>query len=220
MSVSPNETERDDFVVGHVSFRVTPSADVLKNDVHRVLEGLVKKVKVSRAALRQEAQERVDLFLAIGEFIFEFSQLEFTIRFALATALNIPEGAFSAVTSMYDFAALCRVTRAVLDEAEAQRRVAEDQETLSDVLEGLPTREDQEKLRKEIAKVFNACLKVNDERVRITHGTWTIGGGARHVSRTSLKAQDHFEKPERIVEITREIEKLRVSVIRLLGFKP
>jgi hypothetical protein len=45
-----------------------------------MLEALVKKVKVSRAALRQEAQERVDLFLAIGEFIFEFSQLEFTIR--------------------------------------------------------------------------------------------------------------------------------------------
>jgi hypothetical protein len=65
--------------------------------------------EVSRAALHREAKERAELFLAIGEFIFEFLQLEFTIRFALATLLNLHDK-FDAVTSPYDFATLCRVT--------------------------------------------------------------------------------------------------------------
>jgi hypothetical protein len=36
--------------------------------------------KPSKAELEREAAARADLFLAIGEFIFEFSQLEFTLR--------------------------------------------------------------------------------------------------------------------------------------------
>jgi len=97
----------------------------------------VKKAgKVSRAALRREAKERVELFLAIGEFIFEFSQLEFTIRVALATLLNPAwnDDKFDAVTSPYDFAALCRVTREVF-KLDAPT---------------FPTLEDQEKWKKEV----------------------------------------------------------------------
>ena len=73
-----------------------------------------------RAALRQEAKERAKLFLA--EFIFEFSQLEFTIRVALGRALDVgPIGwddeRFDAVTSPSDFAALCRVNSEPVDPA-------------------------------------------------------------------------------------------------------
>jgi hypothetical protein len=73
--------------------------------------------KPNPAALRREAEQRASLFLAIGEFIFEFSQLEFTIRHALGTALDLNDDTrFDAVTSPYDFAALCRVTSAILQQ--------------------------------------------------------------------------------------------------------
>jgi hypothetical protein len=52
------------------------------------------------------------LYLAVGQFIFEFSQLEFMIRHLLGEALGLDdEKQFHAVTSPYDFATLCRVTR-------------------------------------------------------------------------------------------------------------
>jgi hypothetical protein len=167
---------------------------------------LKKARKVSRAALRREAKERAELFLAIGEFIFEFSQLEFTIRVALATLLNPAwnDDKFDAVTSPYDFAALCRVTWEV---CKGDPRI-------------LPTLADQADKEAEVARVFKACLAINDERVRIAHGTWTIGSGARHVARGTLKAQFHFEKPEKIVEKTREVKKLMASVVQLLGWEP
>ena len=58
---------------------------------------------------------------------------------------------------------------------------------------------------------------MNDERVRIAHGTWTLGGGARHVPRGTLKAQFHFEKPKKIVEKTVEVKKLMAGVVGLVG---
>lgn len=160
-----------------------------------------KARKVSCAALRREAKGRAEL-LAIGEFIFEFSQLEFTIRVALARTLNPywDDETFDAVTSPYDFRMLCGVTRAVL-EGEARK---------------LATQEDQEIRKNEIECIFNACLAMNDERVRIAHGTWTIDGGARHVARGSLRANFHFEKPEKIVEKTLAVKKLMASVVGLL----
>jgi hypothetical protein len=65
------------------------------------------KAKVSKKALRAEAEARVDLFMAIGEFIFEFSQLEFTIRHLLASALDLKgDKSFDAIVSPYDFRTL------------------------------------------------------------------------------------------------------------------
>lgn len=75
-------------------------------------------------------------------------------------------------------------------------------------------------LKAEITSTFNACLAMNDERVRIAHGTWTIGGGARHVSRTSLKAKSHFERPEKNIDKAREVSALRSRVVQILIGKP
>lgn len=91
---------------------------------------------------------------------------------------------------------------------------------LEDEARTLPTHENQETKKNEIKRIFDACLAMNDERVRIAHGTWTIGGGARHVARSSLKARFHFDKTESIVEKTREIRRLMASAVRLLGWEP
>ena len=47
---------------------------------------------------------------AIGRFVFQFSQLEYTIRVALGSTLSLPNGPiFHAVTASYDFRSLCQV---------------------------------------------------------------------------------------------------------------
>lgn len=157
--------------------------------------------EAQRAALRREAEERAALFQAIGEFIFEFSQLEFTIRHALGAALDLRDDTlFDAVTSPYDFAALCRVTDTVLKEA-----FKGDEHAASHV---------------EIDKIFRACLAINDDRVRIVHGTWTIEGGARHVQRSTLKAKDYFDKPDDIVAKAHEAADLKNGVVKILIGRP
>jgi hypothetical protein len=113
------------------------------------------------------------LFQAIGEFIFGFSQLEFTIRARLAGALELEEELFNIIIGPYDFAMLCTVTR----------------ETLK-----IGANEDRAK----IDAFFNKCQDLNlSARVIIAHGMWTTSG-ARHLSRQTLKTNFHFESVEQI----------------------
>ena len=153
-----------------------------------------------------EAKELEKLWLAIGEFIYEFSQLEFSIRLALAEALRLGEELemFDAVTSPYDFRTLCRVTRTVL------------QINLGPPDQDEQKREAQEAKKKEIERTFNACMAMNTDRVRIAHGTWGIWSGARQVSRETLEAKSHFEEPEKIVEKFCETGKLIDRVLRFV----
>ncbi|TQF31963.1 hypothetical protein [Bradyrhizobium sp. UNPA324] len=151
--------------------------------------------KVSKKALRAEAEARVDLFLAIGEFIFEFSQLEFTIRHLLASALDLKgDKSFDTVVSPYDFRTLCDVT--------------------SSFVRGLEDCDDN--LAKHVKKTFDDCKKINDDRVRVAHGTWTLGGGARHVSRQTLEASQYFIKPVELREKTKTLGKLKSAVVEIL----
>jgi hypothetical protein len=153
-----------------------------------------------------KAKELEKLWVAIGEFIYEYSQLEFAIRIALAEALPLGEEweVFDAVTSPYDFTTLCRVTRTVLEinlgppDQDEQKREA------------------QKAKKEEIERIFKACMAMNNDRVRIAHGTWGIWTGARNVSRETLKAKWHFEEPEKIVEKAREIGELIDSVLRFV----
>jgi hypothetical protein len=182
---------------------------------------LVKKVrkvghrKVTAAALRQEAKQRAKLYQAIGEFIFEFSQLEFTIRVALGSALSDgpviwDDERFDTVISPYDFATLCRVAQRVFESKARTWAILSKENEIERIIN--PPKKD------EIERTFKACLAMNDERVRIAHGTWTLAGGARHVARGSLKAQFHFEQTEKIEDKSREVSKLRTSVGRLILF--
>jgi hypothetical protein len=62
------------------------------------------------------AAEETELHQAIGEFIFWFSQLEFTIKARLAGALKLEDALFDFVIGPYDFAMLCKVTEQTLSE--------------------------------------------------------------------------------------------------------
>jgi hypothetical protein len=143
------------------------------------------------AAGKKLAAEEVELHEAIGEFIFWFSQLEFTIKARLAGALNLEDGLFDIIIGPYDFAMLCTVTERVLSKGAG-----------SDVT-------------KRIKNYFNRCKKLNQEaRIIVAHGNWTLDG-ARHVSRSTLQANIHFEKPEELRRQADEARKLMRELFTL-----
>lgn len=145
-------------------------------------------------AVRESAEKRGIQLLGIGRFIFEFSQLEFSIRTVLVTRLGLKEEYFNIVTAPYDFAKLCNVTR----EASIVK---------------YPER------KEELDKLFNACLKLNEIRVLIVHGMWLDdldGLSLRIVSRGSFKTQIHSFKKD---ELTRHADKAQELMQRVIEFQ-
>lgn len=107
----------------------------------------IKNEKKIREAL-QEFRE-ADHYAAIGEFVFRFSQLEFSIKARLSNALDLRPGLFDIITSPYDFAVLCTVT--------------------AETLKAMPGLADANK--KAIDRYFNDCKSFNSQhRVVVAHG--------------------------------------------------
>ena len=158
----------------------------------------------SKSAEEVQAEKRkmLSLYTAIGQFIFEFSQLEFIVRHALGDALALTEvGAnaqFDIVTSPYDFATLCNVTKAIF----------------------VRTMGCSEEDQKEIESILNACLSLNSqERVPIAHGTWFIDEsrmGARHVPRNKLEMTVKYSKIGDIDAAAQKAATLRSRLIKFI----
>ena len=141
-----------------------------------------------------EEETRSQLYHDIGEFIFGFSQLEFTIRSILATALNLSEQQFDVVTAPYDFRELCEVTCQIVQQKKT----------------------DIDGLHKRIRETFTACIRLNDERVRVAHGTWTVSAGhhsARHVARQKLTAANYFESSTSVAALGAQAQRLMGMII-------
>ena len=105
-------------------------------------------------------------YRAIGRFIFEFSQVEYTIRYYLAQEIGLHDDHFSAVVQSYDVALLCRVSREVFAKSCANSNAAA------------------------INDLIGKFLALNDERNCLAHGLWVPfkdGGTVHYVSRSKLK---------------------------------
>lgn len=129
----------------------------------------------------------------IGLFIFQFSQLEFSIRVVLASLLNLKDEQFDIITSPYDFATLCRVTKEIM----IQQRPSPHQE-------------------RDIEVLFSGCLKLNEERVRVAHGLWAGGDKgitARHVARNSLKAAYFYDNPDELIKHAATASRLMAEIL-------
>lgn len=156
----------------------------------------------SQEVMEAEKRKMISLYTAIGQFMFEFSQLEFVIRHFLGEALGLSEvgteAQFDIVTSPYDFASLCNVTKAIF-------------------MRTMGCDEDQ---RKEIETIFNACLALNsEERVPIAHGTWFIseaGLGARHVPRGKLEMTIKYSRIGDIDAAAQKAATLRTRLIKFI----
>lgn len=144
-------------------------------------------------------EDRARLHQELGQFIFEFSHLEFSIRSTLACALKLDDELIDTVTSPYDFRVLCAVTENVV----AFKAKASDAD------------------RRKIHRLFAACLKLNEKRVHVAHGLWDIdgqGSRTRHVSRTDLKAKTLFDEPGSLKRAIGEINVLHHEIVQVLRF--
>ena len=116
-------------------------------------------------------------FSAIGRFIFQFSQLEYSLKVTVAEAVRLPDEHFNAIMT-HDFALLCTMAQNVFSKYSNKDRIDD---------------------------VIGKIRKLNEDRVRIVHGLWVVsieGGKLHHVSRNSLRQRFHFDQP-RGVEIGR-----------------
>lgn len=121
-----------------------------------------------------------DLFQAIGTFVYQFSQFEASLRYTLAE-LTIRRHS-DVIMAALDFAILCRALSEVISRSEKCSPNA------------------KEKMR----SALGLALKVNDERVKIAHGTWTIDdkeGLLESLSRQSLKRQKHYSNHEEVAAL-------------------
>jgi hypothetical protein len=141
--------------------------------------------KSPREILLQQLDEQEEAIQkAIGHFIYWFSRLEFTIKGRLANALKLDEDMFDIVIGPYDFVMLCNVTEQTISLGASQQT------------------------QKKIKAYFARCKKLNQEaRLIVAHGTWTLGG-ARHVSRSTLKSAMHFAEPMELNKKADEAKRL------------
>jgi len=131
----------------------------------------------------------------LGEFVVEFSQLEFSIRAAIGGYLNIPSDLINIMLSEYQFLSLCRVWKLLVNKFH-------------------PDRIERTK------KTCNELLKVNEQRVRVAHGLWTPGVEtieALHVSRGSGKIGAYFSEPGELKSLTYECQRLMQEIMGLKG---
>jgi hypothetical protein len=101
-------------------------------------------------------------FRAIGRFIFEFSQVEYTIRYYLAEEIGLKEEHFTPVVESYDTAMLCNVAKEVF----AKRRPGQ--------------------FFARVEECIKCFQKLNNIRNRVAHGLWVPfkeGGTVHYVPR-------------------------------------
>jgi hypothetical protein len=124
-----------------------------------------------------------EVYVAIGSFIFWFSKLEGIMKSDLAGLLDLENDYLDPVVSAFDFAQLCNVLKAM----KSKRAPKE--------------------AKSKIVEFFKECLKVNDERIRVVHGDWTLSG-VRVISRGSRKAEIYFSEPKELIKWSARCETL------------
>jgi hypothetical protein len=130
-------------------------------------------------------------YRAIGRFIFEFSQVEYTIRHYLAEEIGLDEQHFSAVVESYDVGLLCAVAIEVFKKSRAEQNVAH------------------------IKELINNFRDLNNNRNRIAHGLWVPfkeGGTVHYVPRGSLKSIRSANQAEALEKLADEACKLRADL--------
>jgi hypothetical protein len=153
--------------------------------------------RMTPGEMEEEQRNQDRLCMAIGRFMFEFSQLEFYIRHAFKCALRLEDERFDVIGASYDFAAMCRTAGVFF--CRFVEHAQHDQ--------------------KEIESLVKDCLSINDRRVQIAHGTWfvdDIGLGVQHVRRGSFTPKVHYKEIGDLDHITQKIKDLQSRVSRLL----
>jgi hypothetical protein len=130
-------------------------------------------------------------YRAIGRFIFEFSQLEYSVRHYLGEAIGVKEEHFSAVVESYDVGMLINVTRQVFKKSRSGEVTAK------------------------IDKLLNKFSILNDDRKRVAHGLWwpfEHGGTVGYVSRNKLDPRRFTDQANALEQLADDANKLRFDL--------
>jgi hypothetical protein len=141
----------------------------------------------------EEVEAIEQTYRAIGHFIFEFSQVEYTIRHYLAEEIGLNEEHFSAVVESYDVGVLTTVTKEVVKKS----------------------RNGEDSAR--IEKLLNRFRELNEDRKRVAHGLWVPfkeGGTVRYVSRNKLNAAQFTGQATELEKRADELCQLRAELGR------
>jgi hypothetical protein len=144
-----------------------------------------------------ESPERT--YLAIGRFMFEFSQAEYTIRHYLAMEIGLNEEFFSAVVESYDVGMLTSVARQVFKTSRV----------------GQPG--------VDIENLLKRFLKLNDDRKRVAHGLWVPfmeGGTVHYVARNKLTPERRSNQALALEKLADELCQLRADMERVFLYEP
>lgn len=139
--------------------------------------------------------ENEPTYLAIGRFIFEFSQLEYTLRYQIAEAIGLADRFLDSVIT-HDFALLCTAAKQVLSEKL------------------------DEAAKRQLKRILNDCLSLNQERVRVAHGLWVPfreGGVVHHVPRTTLSDTRHVNQADHLWKQADKVQVLRNELDQLIA---
>jgi hypothetical protein len=139
------------------------------------------------------------IYREIGRFIFQFSQLEYTLRHHVAEMAHIGDEYFDIVASAFDFAKLCSALLA------------------------LSAKEKCGKADPALKNLISECHDVNTVRIRVVHGLWVVGSGndrAIHTSRNSMKSDVYFDKPGDLEAQTDRCAKLRFEIEKTIYAMP
>jgi hypothetical protein len=96
--------------------------------------------------MNDPATERT--YRAIGHFVFEFSQLEYSLKHYVGEEFRLDEKYFSAIVESYDMAMLCTIVQTVFRQSRSENtaRIIDD--------------------------LVNEVRELNNERVKVVHGLW------------------------------------------------
>jgi len=138
-----------------------------------------------------------EMYQAIGQFIYAFSQLELAIRLRLGDALGLKDDLAEVVVGSYDIATLCNVTKEVL----------------------LRSRTDLD--AEKVSRLFARCHSLNQKaRIVVAHGTWfPEGRGASHFSKNTFKSSSHFQDLGELQRQIAEAQHLMWHVCASTGWK-
>lgn len=160
----------------------------------KIMNGEVDQTANLRNDLQEWSKKMQSGYAELGQFIVEFSQLEFSIRAAIGGYLNIPSELINIILSEYQFISLCRVWKLLANKFHPESIEV-------------------------TKKIFKELLSINTDRVRVAHGLWTPGVDtieALHITRGAEKVEAFFSEPGELKSLAHECQRL---IQEIIGFR-
>jgi hypothetical protein len=144
---------------------------------------------------KQEAAEKT--YRAIGRFMFEFSQLEYEIRYRLSEVLDVALWYFNEAM-VHDFSALCNAAKSAFDFEYSKAT--------------------ERPKFKELEKLLNRALDFSRLRNAVAHGLWVPfekGGSLIYVQRGKFKGTVKTGQAEALEKKADEALAIRVAIAKI-----